>query len=397
MYLKKIYFKNHVIYIIVISILFSCNKENFILNPKKAPNLPELILKENNIKESILIINIGSNSTDLIKGICFSEIGIPTIADKVIYSNTSENSYEIKLKWSNTSKYKIRAFSKNSMGVSYSNLLELTWSDNNVSLPVIDISSYYTTSFTSIKVTGKVIENINDLSFLEAGFCLSFNNNPTLENSLQIANAYLVNKEANIEFKNLNQNTQYYVNFYCKTLKGITYSNSYAIKTFEEYNIGDKGPSGGTIIYKKSNYSNIWNFIEVADQDVPNYYKWGLNDNRTNIISKDLETGYSNTSAMLEFFNESGQYSALVAKQWIHNGYNDWYLPSIHELILVKELFLKNKLNLTDNIYWSSSEDQNFTDRAWVIRIVSTSNTPIVNIFTQSKISNETVRPIRRF
>jgi hypothetical protein len=177
-------------------------------------------------------------------------------------------------------------------------------------------------------------------------------------------------------------------------MKGITYSQTYGIKTPKEYKIGDVGPAGGTIIYKKSAYSNLWNFIEVANQDISGTYTWGNTSNQTNITDKSLENGLENSTAMLSFFGNTGSYAALAADNWMNNSFSDWFLPTIQELILIRNTMVnKPNHNLLDDMYWSSSEDSNFPDRAWVVKMTPTSEL----YFTQAKKDLVRVRAIRRF
>ena len=385
--------KTYLLIALSIWIFSSCSKEDFNWDLSQGPSTPKLEIQENNLKEVLCKISVGSGPTDATQGICWSTSELPTIEDEVLFGKPGERDVRLRIPWTNSNYYTVRAFSKNNIGILYSSPQKIIWNGKSIEHPMLNLSSATNTSFTSIEAKGKV-ENNNGLELLETGFCISIDNTPTIENSIQILKTNLINQEASIQFNNLTSNTQYYVKFYCKSMKGLTYSQVYSIKSPKEYSIGDIGPAGGTIIYQKPNYSNLWNFIEVASQDISGTYAWGNSSNQTNIIEKSLEKGLENTASMLSFFGKSGTYSALTADNWIYNSFSDWYLPTIQELILIRKTILNNQNhNLADNMYWSSTEDSNFPDLAWVVRMTPTSEL----YFTQAKKSLVRVRAIRRF
>ena len=385
-YSKKIFF----FIILSITILSSCSKEDFNWNLSQGPSIPTFEINSNNINEVYLYLNEGTGPSDVIQGICWSPTNLPTIEDSVMYG---KENVLLKIPWTNSSSLSVRAFSKNNLGIVYSAPKTIYWNGTSVANPTLTMSTASLTSFTSMEVKGKV-ESDNGLELSETGFCISLDNTPTLENSFQILSSTLQNQESNIQFTNLNANTQYYVKFYCKSMKGVSYSQAYGIKTPKTYNIGDLGPAGGTIIYQKPSYSKLWNFIEVANQDISGTYTWGNSINQTNITDTGLENGLENTTAMLSFFGKSGSYAALAADNWTYNNFSDWYLPTIQELILIHNTILnKPNHNLADDMYWSSSEDSNFPDRAWVVRMIPSSEL----YFTQAKKELVNVRAIRRF
>lgn len=377
---------------LIILFLSSCSKEDFNWNLSQGPSTPSLEIQENNLKEVLCKISIGSGTTDITQGICWSTSELPSIEDKVLYGKPGEYDVQLKIPWTNSNYYTVRAFSKNNIGILYSSPQKINWNGKSIEHPTLTLSSATNTSFTSIEAKGKVESN-NGLELLETGFCISIDNSPTLENSIQVLQTNLSNQDASILFNNLTSNTQYYLKFYCKSMKGITYSQAYGIKTPKEYSIGDIGPAGGIIIYQKSDYSKLWNYIEVADQDVPSTFSWGNISNQTNITEKSIEKGLENTTAMLSYFGKTGSYSALSVDTWTHNNFSDWHLPTIQELILIHKTILNKPNNLVDDLYWSSSEDSNFPDRAWVVKMTTKSEL----YFTQTKKELVRVRAIRRF
>jgi hypothetical protein len=145
-----------------------------------------------------------------------------------------------------------------------------------------------------------------------------------------------------------------------------------AYQTIEEYNIGDKGPSGGIVFYDKGFYSNGWRYMEMSLNDL-GAFEWGcatspVADSRNNNIGK----GLYNTAAIVNFHDDlvnyyknptvcnalsNGTVSAKEAILYTTEISSDWFLPSLAELQLIYDnLFRVGKGNLTGSIYWSSSE-----------------------------------------
>ena len=76
----------------------------------------------------------------------------------------------------------------------------------------------------------------------------------------------------------------------------------------------------------------------------------------TNAKGAKIGTGKTNTNKIVKS-QGSGNYAAGICQDLILNGYSDWYLPSIDELVLMYEnLKVPGKSNFADAGYWSSSE-----------------------------------------
>lgn len=83
----------------------------------------------------------------------------------------------------------------------------------------------------------------------------------------------------------------------------------------------------------------------------------------TNSTATAPGSGKPNTDAIVAV-QKSGNYAAYICEQLVHNGYDDWFLPSKDELNM---LFVQSEAGRIGNFlpeeYWSSTEDDK--DRAW--------------------------------
>jgi hypothetical protein len=122
------------------------------------------------------------------------------------------------------------------------------------------------------------------------------------------------------------------------------------------YQVGDRGPSGGTVIHDKGFLSDRWRYIEAAPLDLDYSMNW--------------------------FFARD------EASQWEHGDYGDWRLPTLEELRWMYEL--RDTIDaFSRHGYWSASEDG--VTRAWEIRFDTGQETSAYK-YTYSR-----VRAVRMF
>lgn len=140
-----------------------------------------------------------------------------------------------------------------------------------------------------------------------------------------------------------------------------------------------EGPAGGIVFYDKGKYSDGWRYIEAAPSPYRDQtYPWRGVPNLSSLpqTSKQIGTAKKNTELIVGAYgivNPTGYvlggyyyYAARICyeKTIINNGivYDDWYLPSIDELILMnKRLYRMGLGNFSDGSasmsdkYWSST------------------------------------------
>jgi TolB-like protein len=116
-------------------------------------------------------------------------------------------------------------------------------------------------------------------------------------------------------------------------------------KQANEYKIGDIGPAGGIVFYDKGVFANGWRYLEAAPHDI-GPVQWGVFGVW---IGTDYEvgTGKTNTQRIVEKLKQHGEIdrAAELCVVLNINGYEDWFLPSIRELILLYNNLYQKGLN----------------------------------------------------
>ena len=178
--------------------------------------------------------------------------------------------------------------------------------------------------------------------------------------------------------------------------------------------LGSRGPSGGYVFYDKGYYSDGWRFLEAAPADLRviagtpsvdksdpmydsvdvycifGYYRNGANGdylfvngktsyNENDCTGTAVGTGKNNTELLVKTMGTSAygfdnnwksvtisDYAAKLCSDFVFNGFDDWFLPSLDELDLMYEnLHVKGLGGFASDYYWSSSEYYNDARREW--------------------------------
>jgi len=134
-------------------------------------------------------------------------------------------------------------------------------------------------------------------------------------------------------------------------------SKTSASPSASSYKIGDTGPAGGIVFYDKGNNRDGWRYLEAApastEKAAPTYSSYDLNG------SRKVGDGKENTKKFLEIFEKKG--GGINTASWLcndlnTNGFKDWYLPSLDELLyMYNNLYSKGLGGLKNTKYWSSS------------------------------------------
>lgn len=134
--------------------------------------------------------------------------------------------------------------------------------------------------------------------------------------------------------------------------------------------IGDSVPDLGGIVFYILQEGDLGYDPDVlhglvVTTETSAYTNWDNGEEIFVPTSQAVGTGQANTIAIKEAQGE-GEYAAKVCNDLTNGGFDDWYLPSYDELILIYEnLHLNNIGNFTENILWSSSNYGTAGAYAW--------------------------------
>ncbi len=170
------------------------------------------------------------------------------------------------------------------------------------------------------------------------------------------------------------------------------------------YAVGDVGQSGGIVFYDKGNYSDGWQYLEIATLAQGDGADWTWFDTEwsnvgTTLAGTDIAigTGQANTDAMMA---QAGHWTsaAKLCADWNYFNvdqflnYDDWFLPSKDELTLIYQNLYQGAYStefVAESFYWSSSE-VNATD-AYGLTFLNAYN------FYWKTYTSGYVRPVRSF
>jgi len=159
------------------------------------------------------------------------------------------------------------------------------------------------------------------------------------------------------------------------------------------YRVGDIGPAGGIIFYDKADFTDGWRYLEAAPAETEFTAQWGAYQHDVPRTGIAVGAGRRNTQLIaerLQQLRENGRAAQLCASL-NYNGFNDWFLPSLHELDLIyRNLKQKDIGGFGNSWYWSSTQnnhlyayDKNFADGR--------------NSFINTKDHPRSIRAVRAF
>ncbi len=155
------------------------------------------------------------------------------------------------------------------------------------------------------------------------------------------------------------------------------------------FTMGGPGQAGGIIFYIDEAEEFSWTYLEAAPWDIDSL-PWGGYGETVGGTSDELGSGMENTLRLVEALPDE-HHAARASYDWVFNGYDDWFLPSRHELdVMEKHLHAMGLGSFRDSSrYWSSSE--NSATNAWRIGFGTGRH------FSNFKFSSSPVRPVRAF
>ena len=188
-------------------------------------------IKSVTAKSLVTVTDLGGASTLESCGLCWSTNPNPTIEDSVFVVNgkqvkTGYSCYLSKLKPNTT--YYVRAFATTEITTNYSTQKTFTTKDGKATVMLGNISDITAQSATS-NVT---VTDLGGASALEScGLCWSIYPNPTIEDSVYVANGKLLNTSYAGYMSKLSLNTTYYVRAFATTDITTNYSTQQTFTT----------------------------------------------------------------------------------------------------------------------------------------------------------------------
>ncbi len=241
--------------------------------------------------------------------------------------------------------YYVRAYATNSIGTSYSSQERNFKTDAIV--PTVTTTSVSNITRNSAQSGGSVLNN-GGSPVTTRGVCWHTSSNPNIYHFTTTNGSGLGSFASNL--MNLNANTQYWVRAYATNIAGTGYGDPIPFTT-ESFVVGEI--YGGGIIFYVDGTGKHGLIAPTSNHDQSTGTEWGCNGITIGGTSTDIGTGNANTIAIVNGCTDDG-IAAEICYNSSHSGYNDWYLPSFHELNLLYEqraLFI-----FADALYWSSSE-----------------------------------------
>ncbi len=168
----------------------------------------------------------GANVTE--RGVCWGTSHNPTISGSHANNGTGTGGFTVNMTGltANTHYY-VRAYAKNSAGVSYGNEVDFTTSQN-ISTPTVTTSQVTNIAQTTATGGGNVT-NSGGATVTERGICWSTSHNPTTSGSH--ANSGTGTGSFTVNMTGLTANTTYYVRAYAINSAGTSYGSEVSFTT----------------------------------------------------------------------------------------------------------------------------------------------------------------------
>ncbi len=266
----------------------------------------------------------GANVTE--RGVCWSTSHNPTISGSHAYNGTGTGGFTVNMTGltANTHYY-VRAYAKNSAGVSYGNEVDFTTSQN-ISAPTVTTSQVTNVTQTTATGGGNVTSD-GGATVTERGICWSTSHNPTTSGSH--ANSGTGTGSFTVNMTGLTANTTYYVRAYAINSAGTSYGSEVSFSTLSGG--GSSAPQGAINgLFSVSATKQVWfsrgNLQYIGSASTP---YWKFAENQWDYLG--TTTGQNSTSQNVDRdlfgWGTSGySHGAVCYQPWsTSSNYNEYY------------------------------------------------------------------------
>jgi hypothetical protein len=334
----------------------------------KVSTLPASNITQTSVKLSGSVIDDGGLEITE-KGICYSLNNSPTIKDSKIGLGVGISQFIANLSSLpiNSNIY-FRAYAINQLGISYGEILSFTLTYTKT-LTVITTPIFKSNSNDFLWHFGGEIKDDGGSSIEDVGIVIGLKANPTTADNFyqksfmtkNITTPFIFNTFNNYDyftFTKINMpSITYYIRAYANNSKERVYGNEIVYIAEPHYMEKQGGYIGyifqkGDIGYVEGEEHGI-----IVSKTVFDPMEWGCAG--TNLIGaekSELGDGKFNTDDIVKDCSKSTT-PASICKNLVLNGYSDWVLPSIKELLMIyrtREFRVPYLLESTG--FWTSTE-----------------------------------------
>lgn len=258
----------------------------------------------------------GANVTE--RGVCWSTSHNPTISGSHANNGTGTGGFTVNMTGltANTHYY-VRAYAKNSAGVSYGNEVDFTTSQN-ISAPTVTTSQVTNVQQTTATGGGNVT-NSGGATVTERGICWSTSHNPTTSGSH--ANSGTGTGSFTVNMTGLTANTTYYVRAYAINSAGTSYGSEVTFTTLSGG--GGTVPTGAINGLFTINTNGDQVYFSQGNLQYIGTGQWKFADNQWDVIGDSQGNSSQSTIRDLFGWGTSGYDHGAI-------GYQPWCIINSH-------------------------------------------------------------------
>ncbi len=326
------------------------------------------------------------------RGVCWSVNPDPTLFNSKTINGSGTGTFSSSLSNLLPGKtYYVRAYAINSAGTAYGQPQGFT---TTTTLPTLTGKPVIYITLSSAQSGGN-ITNDGGANITERGVCWSTSPNPNTSNSKTIDGT------GSGDFTSmptgLSPLTTYYLRPYATNNVGTAYGTEIMFKTTNFPVAIGQAYQGGIICYIDSTGEHG---LIISNGSI-GYAQYGCENTQTGASGIVIGTGAVNTGAILQNCNETFSAAKICDDYSVVDGgivFDDWFLPSLDEIItLYPGLYLNNLGGFSNSYYIFSSSSEYSNASSWYYQIQNYNNNIYATPGATDKNNSFDVRAMRYF